>query len=158
PGFVNYVGDEAGSEEATLTFYVSDQLAAFADTDTFTLMGACVLDGFGGLDEACLLDAPPSTVGRISFEARVLNTYRDPPEGGSAHIVQNDVLNNEATISGDIVNVFTGVTTDFVDSDSGDANVTVGGSSTSKSIVFIGDDPPTGDLPQVSSGDLVTFQ
>ncbi|MBW7915893.1 MAG: DUF11 domain-containing protein [Trueperaceae bacterium] len=133
-----------------------DLSAWLADLGQLTLTGACVDDSFGGVDHGCLTGATDSTTGTISYRARVLNDYRVPVS--SDHVVQNDVLTNEAVATGEIVDAYTGLKTGRFDSDGGDAHVVVVGLETSKAITFVDGVPPSGAAPPVSNGDLVTFR
>src|SRR5690554_1824179 len=151
------VSEPDGNGSTTLRLDVSAQLTAL-QPGLEVLLGACVPDDFGGLEVACLAGGTEPTVGKIGYQARVLNEYRETKGSGSDHVVQNDHIGNEATIRGEIVNVVTGDATGLYDSDPGAASVTVGGTSTAKRIAYIDGTPFTGALPEVSAGDQVTFE
>lgn len=140
--------------ETNVLFKVSDQLQALG-LGAGRLLGAGI--PAGGTGSPATFPAPlpggPGTTGTITFQTRVLNTYK---KTGNA-VVQGDVISDEATTTATVLAFSDLSPTSSTVNDGSSAAVTLVGGAVTKSVFAVNGAPVSG-MPVVTAGDVVTFR
>ncbi|MEO0949503.1 MAG: hypothetical protein AAFY11_15440, partial [Cyanobacteria bacterium J06641_5] len=145
----------------TITFDISQELID-AGFDGVVSGGGIPIGGTGA---APLPNNPPlpfgGTTGTIVFQTIILDEFSTAPPSGDTSVDQGDVLGNNATISGDLLDVTDEATPlNATITDDSSTSVTIAGSNDFTKTVFAinGDTGLAGSTDPLSAGDTVTYR
>jgi len=140
--------------ETNITFKVSDQLQALGLADG-KLLGAGIPAGGTGSPATFPSPLPggPGTTGTITFQTKVLDTYK---KTGNA-VVQGDVITDDATTTATVLAFSNLDPTTSTVTDGSSAAVTLVSGAVTKAVYAINGVPASG-TPVVTAGDAVTFR
>ena len=158
----NSGGSNSGS--TTLTFRVSQEIINRALESGGRMLGGCInpLPGAGRVtpcDPANLGDGP--TWATITYRTVIQDEFTDshllPINSGDASVDQGDVLDNDAKVEGDVLNVIDLVTTVDTEDDGSSAGASITTGSLTKELYAINGLAP-GSPAEVKPGDEVTYR
>jgi uncharacterized repeat protein (TIGR01451 family) len=155
--------DPAGNDgTTTVTFRVSDEILLREPTSLGRMIGGCVDAGGGGLVTPCdpingTGDGP--TTAQIIFRTIIQDEYTDDFPSGDASVDQGDVLNNNVTISGDVLNNVGLTPTGESEDDDSAAMIEIERGELEKSIYAINGTVDTyANAVEVAPDDTVTYR
>lgn len=143
----------------TITFDISAELIARGRPNG-QLLGGCVPTA-GGSDYDCdpFNDGP--TTATLKFRAVIQDQYSDDYPSGDPSVDQGDVLNNDVTVAGDVLNNADLTPTGYNEADTSGAGVTIAQGNLEKTIYAKNGtacSPQPCSNVQVTPGDTVTYR
>jgi len=152
----------ANDGTTTITFDVSPEIIARGQDGR--LIGGCVpTGGTGGSDPNCDVgsggynDGP--TTGTIVFRTVIQENFTDTYPSGDPSVDQGDILNDNVTISGDLLSTSDASTpTGQSEDDNSAASVSIPYGTISKSIYAINGNPSIPSPVRIAPGDTVTYR
>lgn len=151
--------DSPGSGETTVNFRLSDELVSRGKANG-RFVGGCIDLVAGGPSPDCP-DNNLSTTATITFRTVIQDTFSDSFPSGDPSVDEGDVLANDVTVTGDVLNTDTFVATGSAEDDDSATSVTIDRGTIAKSIYAVNGtvlaSAPTSPL-QVAANDLVTYR
>ncbi len=153
----NYTPDSTPPNDGTTTliFRVSDELISRGRSDG-QLLGGCVPPAGGQAD--CGAQNDGATTAIIRFHTIIQHQFSDDYPSGEPNVDQGDVLDNQVTVEGDVLNNATLAPTGFAEADGSAAGLTIVAGALAKSIYAINGSTTFATPVEVKAGDLVTYR
>lgn len=153
----SFVVDTVVTGETTATFSVSQELIARGAGGR--LVGGCVpAAGTGGPAPSCAVFNGGGTTLRITYRAIIQDEFTNTFPSGDPSVDHGDVLENDVTVSADVLSVADASTpTGFDEQDGSSAGVQILTGTLTKSIYAINGDTNFG-TPRLGPGDTVTYR
>ena len=156
----------ANTGETTLTFRLSAELLSRGQPNG-NFVGGCIDPATGSPDPDCNSANPGGynngpTYAVVTYHARILDEFTDsylvPPNSEDASVDQGDVLGNDVTIRGDVLNTATFLPTGQTEDDDSGAGLSVGTGTLEKSIYALNGSTSFSSPLEVKPGDEVTYR
>jgi len=162
PGAECTIIDPAVNDGTTgLEFRVSNEIISRQPASLGRAVGGCIDPSIGSADPNCGTYNDGPTTGTIVFRSIVQDQFTDDHllfgHSGDPSVDQGDVLNNNVSISGDVLNNSDFSPTGNTESDTSTVDVSIGVGTLLKFIYALNGAAP-GDPVQVKPGDNVTYR
>jgi len=148
------VRDSPGTGNTTVTFRISDELNSRGLDPK--ILGGCVPNGGGVVD--CSAYNGGATQGTIKLQTVIQQTFTDTFPSGESNVDMGDILTNNVTANGDVLNNATLVATGQPEADTSSASVSIGNATLAKTIYAVNGSTSFSSPVRLAPGDTVTYR